>query len=135
MEIKRDIQENGETQEIGTDKTWGIEKLPDRAPDKEMTRLKADEVLSGRVWGSQEAGGISVESPESAKRYLDRANGHMVKSREYEYQANNLEREIQRGRQPANRMSEVRSLRQKASSEKREADRCKSYAQMELSRI
>lgn len=73
-----------------------------------------------------------IGSPEQAKRYLDIANNHSNKSRTYERQANTLESQIQKKLQPEKRMNEVCSLRKQAEREKKEAEKYKSYAEVEL---
>ena len=75
---------------------------------------------------------IEIKSPEQAKRYLNLANSHMMKSRAYERQANTLENQIHRMIQPERKMAEVRSLRRMAESEKKEAEKYKRYAEAEL---
>lgn len=75
-----------------------------------------------------------IGSPDSARPYLDKAEACMEKSRRYEGQANDLERKIQRGREPGDRQSDVRNLRKKAADEKKEADRYKRKAVNELRR-
>lgn len=77
-------------------------------------------------------GKTEVGSPDQAKRYLDIANSHGTKSREFERKANDLESQIRRKLQPASRMSEVNSLRRQAEGEKREAEKYKRYAETEL---
>lgn len=73
-----------------------------------------------------------VGNPEQAKRYLDIANNHSIKSRAFERKANDLESQIRRKIQPELKMSEVNSLRRQAESEKREAEKYKRYAEFEL---
>lgn len=70
-----------------------------------------------------------INGPQEAKQFLDLAEKHMNKSRFYERQANVLESQIQRRLQPERRMSEVRSLRRNAESEKNEAEKCKRSAE------
>lgn len=135
MEIKKEKNEIGEVSELDKKKWQDLEKLQDNLSAQEMTHSEADAVLSERLKDSATEKEVSIGSPETAKPYLDIANSHMIKSRAYERQANDLERKIERGIEPANKMSEVRSLRQKADKEKREADKYKQYARMELYRI
>lgn len=135
MEIKKEINEGGEVSQLDKKKWRDLEKLQDGASAQEMTHSEADAVLSERLEVSAKEKEGSIGSPESVKLYLDRANSHMVKSRAYNRQADDLERKIQRGIEPENKMPEVRSLRQKADKEKQEADKCNRYARMELSRI
>lgn len=53
---------------------------------------------------------------------------HLEKARSYEREANKLERDIQRNKEPASKMSEVRRLRISAEREKREAKKCQDMA-------
>ncbi len=75
---------------------------------------------------------LEVESPEQAKRYLDLANNHSIKSRIFERRANDLENQIQRKLQPESKVSEVTSLRRQAESEKKASEKYKHYAELEL---
>lgn len=136
MEIKKELNEIGKMLEFNKEKGFDFQRLQDWGSSQEMTQSDADAAINQRLEGDiKEKEGIVVQGPESAKPYLDRAYSHMVKSRAYERQANDLERKIQRGIEAANKMSEVKSLRQKADREKREADKYNRYARMELSRM
>lgn len=133
MEINKERNEIGEVSELDKKKWQDLTRLQDSVSAQEMTHSEADAVLSERLEADTKEKEVSIGSPETAKPYLDRANSHMIKSRAYERQANDLERKIERGIEPASKMSEVRSLRQKADKEKHEADKYNRYARKELS--
>lgn len=58
---------------------------------------------------------------------------HLDKASKYEREANDLEKEIRRGKAEGEKMKEVRLLRHKAETEKREAEQCRQEARRELS--
>ena len=111
----------------------------DKAADKkpilvsESARAEADELARKRLEEQKGMADISFTgSPESAKRYLDMAERHMRAARNYEREANRIERAIQTGTLPKSKMSEVQRLRRKAEAEEKEAARLKRAAQNEL---
>lgn len=99
----------------------------------EISRERADELLEQRLNNRRlDPDAVKIESPESAKRYMDIAFRYMNDYRRYEAQASRLESDIRCKRQPESRMTEVTRLRKKAQEAKREADRYNRYAKMEL---
>lgn len=120
-----------------------IKEIPDKDKNEKIMHMdigevkfnthldikKADEILESRIV-SQKEKQIGFGSLDKAKKHLDKADNHMKDYRDYMRKANTLDSEIKRKRESM--MTEVKSLRKKADNAKREADRYKRYAKMEI---
>lgn len=125
-----------------------LSQLPDKTMEEKREAWN-NKNLESRNWLSQKMNEHRTESQEKLRmslneneieKYMDRnyawlmneVKVHSEKARKYEREANDLERNIQRGKVGREKMQEVRQLRRKADMEKREAESCKRQAQRAL---